>query len=744
MILFMKLSRPIFSLLALGAAASLVACAGGGSRSSLPASPQQPLTSATPYSGPLIDATFKITIPGRQSSAFTRRPSYVSSATKSVRFVINSSSTVSGTATTGTLGAYNLLAWRFFDTGTLPNANCPVDGSHAGNFTCTVTLKLPPGTDNVTVSACDVTGGTCIGPGTVAGNVLSQQIQNLTVVVGTANNFTMTLDANANTMVASGTGACTTGPVGASFGSVGTSAVNFTVAYTDAQGKTIVYPGIPVLQIQGNDGLYHPDSGTINATGGTVAFTINQAAQTFTLVPNTSPLTNATVNIKSTPKNSNGTSDGLGFSKTQSFVFATGNAPPANFLALIEQTGTNSGRVDLYTIDTTTSGFAPSNVTGGGNVLPVTNSTNENKPDIDNPRDIAFDSGDNLLIANGGQGGAGGNYGDFACIPAGAISTGSTTTTTSSADARDPESIAFNTGDSSVTIGNVPASAPFNTVRYLLGTTYVEPTPPPSPFNIANVGTVGATSVISMPSLAAGTFAAAITNGTTTSRIVLKGPTGTETPITDTDISSPEALGWDNSLNQQLAIANHQIVSVSTMSGTINHNKSKLVFFTVSPVAKVKSVQLGTDPTTSTDSYMFGDKIAVSADGHVAVAGGTADGPAQVRVFDNVSANRAPIGGPIPFDSYTNSTCTAGNFGNVTVVHSIRWLTNNLLLILLQANGAGKQGAYIYDINQLVSTPGLWEFDGNGGHCIAVSATSPKQTGFQAITNAPLSAAYKP
>ena len=142
---------------------------------------------------------------------------------------------------------------------------------------------------------------------------------------------------------------------------------------------------------------------------------------------------------------------------------------------------------------------------------------------------------------------------------------------------------------------------------------------------------------------------------------------------------------------------------------------------------------------------MFGDKVAVSADGHVAVAGGTADGPAEVRVFDNVSANRSPIGGPIPFDSYTNTPgCSVGNFGNVTVVHSMRWLTNNLLLILLQANGAGKQGAYIYDINQLVATPGLYEYDGNGGTCNPVSATSPKQTGFQAITNAPLSAAYKP
>lgn len=709
----------VSSALAIATSASLLAGCGGSHAAALPPAAAVPTTApaGTPYTGPLADATFTITIPAPpKTSSTARRPAYVSSSTSKVVFTLNTASRLSGAQVT----SFNGSSLGTFAV-TLGSATCP--GS--GPWTCTLAIKLPPGTDNLTISAQDASS-----------NILSQQIQVLTVVAGTANSFSTTLDANANTITVSGTAACASGPVGASFGSVGTTVVNFTVAYTDAASKTIIGPGLPILQIQGNDTLYHPDSGTINGTGGTVAFTINQAAQTFSLTPSTAPLTNATVNVKATPKNTNGASDGLVFSKTQSYIFSTGTAPPPSFLALIEQTGAASGKVDLFTINTSTSTFAPSNVAGGGNVLAVTNSTNEGKPDIDNPRDIAFDTNGNLLIANGGQGGAGGDFGDFACIPAGAIATGSTTTTTSSGDARDPESIAFNTGDSSVTLGNVPASASFNTVRYLLGSTYVEGT---AAQNIANVGTVGATSVISMPSLAAGTFAAAITNGTTTSRIVLKGPTGTETTITDTDISSPEGLGWDNSANQQIAVVNHQITTVSS----INHNKSKLAFFTTAGV-KVKSVQLGTDPTTASDSYMFGDKVAVSADGHVAVAGGTADGPAQVRVFDNVSANRTQIGGPIPFDSYTNNTCVTGNFGNVTVVHSMRWLTNNLLLIMLQANGAGKQGAYIYDINQLVATPGLWEFDGNGGSCIAVSATSPKQTGFQAITNAPLSAAYKP
>ena len=85
------LGKKLFSSALAGfTAASLAACGGGGSHSAS-LTPIAPVSSTapTPYNGPLADATFKITIPGPTNSAFKRRPAYVSSATKSVKFAIN-------------------------------------------------------------------------------------------------------------------------------------------------------------------------------------------------------------------------------------------------------------------------------------------------------------------------------------------------------------------------------------------------------------------------------------------------------------------------------------------------------------------------------------------------------------------------------------------------------------------------------------------------------------------------------
>ena len=135
-------------------------------------------------------------------------------------------------------------------------------------------IKLPPGTDNITISAYDTAGGT--------GNVLSQQIATFTVVAAAVNSFNIVLDAQLTTpsgsLIVNGSQPCQNGTVGTTFGTVGTSAVTFNVAYTDAAGKTIPtgVVGQPKLQIQDNTATYQSASGTINATGGTVAFNINQ------------------------------------------------------------------------------------------------------------------------------------------------------------------------------------------------------------------------------------------------------------------------------------------------------------------------------------------------------------------------------------------------------------------------------------------------------------------------------------
>jgi hypothetical protein len=66
----------------------------------------------------------------------------------------------------------------------------------SGDYTCTVAVGLPIGTDVVLVKSFDAAGAT--------GNVLSQQNGTFTVVAASANNFTMTLDAKPGAIVVSG------------------------------------------------------------------------------------------------------------------------------------------------------------------------------------------------------------------------------------------------------------------------------------------------------------------------------------------------------------------------------------------------------------------------------------------------------------------------------------------------------------------------------------------------------------
>src|ERR1700676_5386993 len=173
------------SALACAAAASLASCGGGGSHTT--ALPQPAPTStagAAGYNGPLSDSTFKITIPVPTSSAKARRPAYVSSATTKIVFTLSSDTVGLTGAGLTTFNTTNLGAKAV----TLGSATCP--GS--GPWTCTLTIKLPPGTDSVTVSAQDGSS-----------NILSQQSSSFNVVVATANSFSITLDANANTMTIS-------------------------------------------------------------------------------------------------------------------------------------------------------------------------------------------------------------------------------------------------------------------------------------------------------------------------------------------------------------------------------------------------------------------------------------------------------------------------------------------------------------------------------------------------------------
>ena len=147
----------------------------------------------------------------------------------------------------------------------------------------------------------------------------------------------------------------------------------------------------------------------------------------------------------------------------------------------------------------------------------------------------------------------------------------------------------------------------------------------------------------------------------------------------------------------------------------------------------------GCPPNTATGvSTMKGSVVAASSSGYVAVAGITASGLPEVQVYSNNASTRATVGGPIPYDGTTTSGGSTYVYGDTTIVHALRFITGTKLLVSLEANGAGKQGIYTYDVSTLVSPCTCYDVNANQ------FANSPKQTGFQQLVNSPLSAAYKP
>lgn len=720
-------SKVFSSLLACVVAISAAAC-GGGSHSALPQAAPSASTSPS-YTGQLASVTFTVTIPGPTSSSALRHAKYVSSATKSLKFTLNTSSALSA----GQITTWNGDTTKNqFNTGTLPNATCPAVGQ---NFNCTVTVLLPPGTDNMTISLYDAAGAT--------GNVLSQQINTYTVTVGKLNSFNITFDANLGQMTVSGSGSCQAGPVGAAFGSVGTTPVTFTISYTDPAGKTIPsgVAGQPKIQIQDNTATYQSSSGTINGTGGTVGFNINQASQSFTLTPSNSTTTNASVNVKVVAPNTAGGSDGLTYpvnaTSTKSFAFSTGTAPPShNFLAAVEQTGASSGQVDFFTMtlgpDSFTA-FSPA-------TLAVTGSTNQaGQNDVDNPVSLLWDSTGDLIIGNGDTTG-----GNMACVPVGAIATGANSSTTVTTNIDDPVGLAYEPRNGTVAVGNNPVPAPQNLAEYVLTGNY---TPSTNNLKVANdgsgVSSLNAGNVINLPTLAVGTFAIGLSNGCEAdtahqtpactssgadNRVSILGPTGSVTNITNGSpnygIDEPTSITWDGTY-QQIAVANQ-----SGWHPTVS-------FFTV---AGVYQKQINTFFALSSNPYI----VAASGDGHIAVAQTTATSSDQVQVYLNQPGAAAPttVGGPIEYNAVSDgpTSCSTYIYGSSAIVTSLTWLSNTKLLVSLQTGSVpSKQGLYIYDITTLTAPANTYD----DLSCSAVPA-APTQTAFHQITNKPLATAFKP
>ncbi|HEX8897401.1 MAG TPA: hypothetical protein VF751_01785, partial [Chthoniobacterales bacterium] len=367
----------------------------------------------------------------------------------------------------------------------------------------------------------------------------------------------------------------------------------------------------------------------------------------------------------------------------------------------------------------------------------MTNSANENKPDIDNPVDLRFDNSGDLLIANAGTD-ANTDPGHMACVPAGAVTTGANSSTTVSTNVHDPiqtGTLGYDSRDGSVAIANTPVNAPVQLAEFVLNPTYQAA---PAARNLIASG-FGSLSVTEMPSLAAGTYAVALQKGlgedptcpgecgaNGSNKVTILSPTGAKTDITDDTsftVDEPFGLAFD-AQNNQLVISNnstwHRLVS----------------FYTVAtpPAAAtfVKSIN-----TTRRNTY-----VAASPDGHVAVAWVTQFGYMQVQVYDNTAARNA-VFGPIPYNGTTTSCGSTYIYGNgTTIVNGLRWLSNTKLLVAVEANSSGspnaKNGFYIYDITSSQVPAGFDDVT-----CSAFAA-APTNTGFVHVNNHPFAVAMRP
>ena len=177
-------------------AALLTGCGGGGSTLGLPALPTgSPATQPTQQKNQNVSVSFKIVVPTASGAAARRVPDYVSASTKSATIAVGSA-----TATT---------------------VNCTT--------TCSGTVSAPVGSETFAVNLYDAANG--------SGNLLSTGTVTQTIVANTANSVNLTF----NGVVASLSIALSESVTSGTAATVGVA-----VDALDADGNTIVGPGIYV------------------------------------------------------------------------------------------------------------------------------------------------------------------------------------------------------------------------------------------------------------------------------------------------------------------------------------------------------------------------------------------------------------------------------------------------------------------------------------------------------------------
>jgi hypothetical protein len=291
------------SALAASMALALAACGagGGGAGKALPASPAR--TSS------LKTAMSKIAFSFSKSGATTASKA-IAKATASSRSPQYLPSTIASVAVGVTLvnGAAPSSAIAPIVAAVGPTApGCGTDPNNSGNYLCTLTFALPIGSDTLQVSAYDGANGT--------GNLVSQQLPVVTVVLAQANQFAMTLDAVPGT-IAFGTlpGGVNCGgtPVSCAI-SAGQPAFNVPITVSDAHGTPMTsnaVSGSPTLSVSSD-----------NTAAVTVSVTQNPYAVVIT--PAASGTGTAHVTLTATPANA-----GDGLSATQMSAAVSLNPAP--------------------------------------------------------------------------------------------------------------------------------------------------------------------------------------------------------------------------------------------------------------------------------------------------------------------------------------------------------------------------------------------------------------------------------
>ncbi len=379
-----RLGKNVFSsVLACAAAAALSACGGGSHGNALPVAVQPPAT-VSPSS--LVTATFKITIPVPATSSTSsngRRPSYISAATKSIR--INMTATSSGVAI---IPQFNVLTPVTNASGNSPGAPC----TGSGPWTCLIAVQVPPGNDTFTFTSYDDATGT----GTGASHILSQQVQLLGVVLGKANAYTVTFDAQVGpvatgiSVVTSGSTSNFAGPLNTAIPNAsqvaiispptsGSNSQNFTVTIKDAAGKTIIGPGQPVMAVTttGNTDITVSNVVQENNSGSTpYSFTLTAPAASAS-VTSTTP---TTVSIAFT--GANAPTDGIS-AITQTLLVSN-----AKLLAV---SGGTPSQINLY-------GYGDGQLVQFGSTITSAGSLSSH-----NASEVQFDNAENLYVADFGN-----------------------------------------------------------------------------------------------------------------------------------------------------------------------------------------------------------------------------------------------------------------------------------------------------------------------------------------------------